>query len=1095
MEHYRVPVEAVPTWALCLVAGGAAAMWIAAHRLIPRPSAPLARGALFAGRVGMGVFVLLAAAQAAMRWVHLTTNWPLWVAALVGAGGIETVLALYRLERGTVSARAGWALASLRVVLVALVVGMLTQPVHSTSRSEKLRRRVTILVDASNSMQLADPQMSAAQKLRLAATLCLPGIDRPYPLDRTAHRLRTAADRLSEWSERLDGLPQQDADGRARRTEALRAELHEGLAGLQEELATRQAALSDPPADQTARHLAAARAKIDAAAKRLKAAMKLTAPERSEDLPEKAAALRKHLTQASGDLSAAADGADTAADAIDAGAYAALSQEQRQRVDALAGRARFALARHILLAPMRLGGADASFSVVERLRAKGYRVRVRTFARDVQDVDLSRWVESYHGPDTDLSTPAMPDTARRATRGGKALDALASMPDGDAPLARVFLLSDGRFTDAGSRLTPQAARRLGDRGVAVETVMLGCTRPPRDAAVLDVEAPTAAYKGDKITFRIRARLSGLAGQPARIVVRGAGPDGQPVGDPLTENFRVPQDRDVYTTTVNVTQDEPARTGLVTYTAEVGRADGADDAAVAPFDEEAMETNNAADATVSVTDERTKMLLIDSRPRWEYRYLKNLFDGRDRGVRLQYVLLQPDGIAGVQRKEHVAASASRPYEKSEATALPGHAADFADDEEAFVDEWLKFDVIVLGDVGREMLTDRDRRALRRFVADRGGTLIVIAGPRHMPGDFAGTDLGEMLPAYVQSDPSEPAGATGAYRVALTDAGRRHVIMRLHNDADDSAAYWRRSVPPLHWRHPIAGVRGGAEVLAYALPPDPPEFLTAPRETLDDETLARRSAFARKHALVAVQNFSSGRVLMLTFDRTWRMRYRAGDTYHHRFWGQVVRWATADKLPVGTRTVRLGAGRNRYTPGEPVRVRCKLLREDLRPLPDDERVVMTVRKNGRPVAEVLMNPSPTGRGRYDAELPEVTDRHGPGVYELAFSPDACGRAAGRIIAAQDDPEALVARFRVAGETTTEQRHLAADPSLLRDCARRSGGKLRRPQELADVVASMGPGVEVRGRPPRELALWSWWPLLAVLMTAATAEWALRKHAGLA
>ena len=35
---------------------------------------------------------------------------------------------------------------------------------------------------------------------------------------------------------------------------------------------------------------------------------------------------------------------------------------------------------------------------------------------------------------------------------------------------------------------------------------------------------------------------------------------------------------------------------------------------------------------------------------------------------------------------------------------------------------------------------------------------------------------------------------------------------------------------------------------------------------------------------------GKVLFVGLDSTWRWRYKAGDTYHHRFWGQLVTdWA--------------------------------------------------------------------------------------------------------------------------------------------------------------------------------------------------------------
>ena len=46
--------------------------------------------------------------------------------------------------------------------------------------------------------------------------------------------------------------------------------------------------------------------------------------------------------------------------------------------------------------------------------------------------------------------------------------------------------------------------------------------------------------------------------------------------------------------------------------------------------------------------------------------------------------------------------------------------------------------------------------------------------------------------------------------------------------------------------------------------------------------------RDTGIFVEQNYGFGRVLFVGIDSTWRWRYRVGDTYHHRFWGQLVRW---------------------------------------------------------------------------------------------------------------------------------------------------------------------------------------------------------------
>ena len=50
----------------------------------------------------------------------------------------------------------------------------------------------------------------------------------------------------------------------------------------------------------------------------------------------------------------------------------------------------------------------------------------------------------------------------------------------------------------------------------------------------------------------------------------------------------------------------------------------------------------------------------------------------------------------------------------------------------------------------------------------------------------------------------------------------------------------------------------------------------------------------NALLVTRQTGKGKVALLLTDRTWRLREGAGDLYHHRFWGNLVRWG-AGPLP--------------------------------------------------------------------------------------------------------------------------------------------------------------------------------------------------------
>src|SRR5207248_6833520 len=76
------------------------------------------------------------------------------------------------------------------------------------------------------------------------------------------------------------------------------------------------------------------------------------------------------------------------------------------------------------------------------------------------------------------------------------------------------------------------------------------------------------------------------------------------------------------------------------------------------------------------------------------------------------------------------------------------------------------------------------------------------------------------------------------------------------------------------------------------------------------------------VMAAQPYGLGKVLWVGTDGTWRWRHRLGDAYHHRFWGQVVRWAASGKLAAGNAFVRFGPVRPRIAEGEGARLQARI-----------------------------------------------------------------------------------------------------------------------------------------------------------------------------
>jgi hypothetical protein len=482
----------------------------------------------------------------------------------------------------------------------------------------------------------------------------------------------------------------------------------------------------------------------------------------------------------------------------------------------------------------------------------------------------------------------------------------------------------------------------------------------------------------------------------------------------------------------------------------------------------------------VTDDRTKLLLVEGWPRWEFRYIKNLFETRDVSVKLQYVLFHPDRIAEVPSRPAMSASAARPPELSQATALPGNQ-----------EEWNKFDVIILGDVAPSMLPAETQEAITQFVTQRGGTLVVVSGPKFMPHHYGNTPLAEILP--VRCDASDSiflASPERVFRIGLTVEGRAHTILREKVDPTENVQVWQ-SFPPIFWRHAVTATKPGATVLAYAVPIPPPDFLkpaasetggNAPKDG-NEASLRRREAFERENALLALHNVAAGRVLFLGFDSTWRLRYGLGDTYHHRLWGQILRWATANKLLAGTDFVRIGTDRTRYPTGQPVQVRAKILRTDYSPVQSDTVAVKILSTDGKTLRQPLKY-TESSNGMYEAEVKGLPG----GTYRVELDAPAA-----QPMLASEGLQTVWTQFSVDPAFLVETAELAPDRGLMSQLAALSRGIVAEPADAARVLDALGPGTVVEYE-RHEYVLWNSWPLWLAMILLASAEWILRKKVGL-
>ena len=259
-------------------------------------------------------------------------------------------------------------------------------------------------------------------------------------------------------------------------------------------------------------------------------------------------------------------------------------------------------AARIELARAALGAAG-----LERELSRHLRVRTLGFARS-PDAGGAAGADGW-GEATDIAA------------------ALATVLDQTPPeqLAGAVLVSDGRH-NRPSRVE-EPARRFGMLDAPVGVVAVGSPDPPRDAAIVAVRAPEAVHHGDRMRVDVELRFDRCKGERAVVrLVRGS---------ETLEHRVVPVPQDAHREEIRfIHQPDAEATGG--YAVEIDRLAG-----------ERFDANNRWAFETSITTARTRVLLVDSYPRWEFRYLRNLLHGRDKSVHLQWVLTTPEHVAGLE----------------------------------------------------------------------------------------------------------------------------------------------------------------------------------------------------------------------------------------------------------------------------------------------------------------------------------------------------------------------------------------------------------------------------------------------------------------
>ncbi len=572
--------------------------------------------------------------------------------------------------------------------------------------------------------------------------------------------------------------------------------------------------------------------------------------------------------------------------------------------------------------------------------------------------------------------------------------ALSQVAERHPRLSAVVLLSDGDWNTGDA--PAQAATRLRMREVPVFAVPLGSESRLPDVELTSFEVPTFAIAGKplRVPFSIESSLP--RDEAATIEMKSS------TGEVVTKSVVIPamsRSQDVLTW-------KPEKPGELKLTLTVSKTG-----------DERMLENNTIEAPLSIRKEQLHVLVIETYPRWEYRYLRNALE-RDPGVEVNCLLLHPDlGKPG----------AGRGY-------LPAMPKD---------DALAKYDVVFLGDVGTDkgQLTMEQCDSLQKLVRDQAAGLVFMPGLRGYEASLQGTALADLLPIVWDDAQPRGWGTSSPGKFALTEAGTRSLLTKLEDTDEASARVWS-TLPGFQWYAPAARAKAGAEILA----------------THGTET----NRFGRV-PLIVTKTHGSGKILFMGTDGAWRWRKGVEDKYHYRFWGQVVRWMAYQRNMSQGDKMRLFYSPDRPRSGAVLTLNANVMSLGGEPLRDGTVIAQITAPSGKTASVRLM---PAGEEAW-------------GLFTGVFTPLEPGEHRVRLTCA-DAGSALDTSISVQG-TSREKRGQPAKLDMLREIAQLTRGKLMDNADPAAVIAAIAqlPQPEPQERRVQLWAHPAWAGLLVLLL----------------
>jgi hypothetical protein len=618
------------------------------------------------------------------------------------------------------------------------------------------------------------------------------------------------------------------------------------------------------------------------------------------------------------------------------------------------------------------------------------------------------------------------------TRLGDALkNILAGERGGTA--AGFVVMTDGN-NNAGSDLSAAIAVAR-DSAIPIYTVGLGSDVLPLNVRVVDVEAPQRAYLGDKFTVSGHVMLTGLAKSAVALeLLSRPATTGDEAPLEIIEEERTVELVDGQLLTVRFeVEPEKEHVGKREYRLRAK-----------PIERETDADDNLRSAKVEIVDRKDKVLLLAGGPMRDFIFLRNqLF--RDETHSTHVTVLLQSARPGISQEAHQII-----YE------FPQTA-----------DELFEYDCIVAFDPDWDALDELQVELLERFVAEKAGGLIVVAGPVFTPHWTTRRDTGKLrtikqlypvqfYSAAAASSAVSRFGSTQPWPIEFTREGREASFLWLGDDSIASERAWR-SFDGVYGHFAVKDAKPGATVYARFADPD---------AKVDDQF----------PIYMAGHFYGSGRVFFLGSGEMWLTR-AVDESMFEEFYTKLIRWTAEGRLLRDSTRALLLVDKDRCYLGDRVTIRATLQDEQHQPLIVPEVPITLITPKGI---------------RIPLKLRRLQDSDRQGIYAEQFTAAQEGDYRIELAPPGAEEELLVREVR-ARIPDNELRDSRRNDALLTDLAERTGGEYLVGTEQLMSVANLEPKDQVRiepGTPDKrfEERLMGW--LIGLIAGVLCLEWLIRR-----